>query len=271
MGTTILSERSLTNIQNKAARLFLNRLGYSRSTPNAVVFGPSKLGGADFRPLYDEQGSKQMELVLKHLRSRTAATDHLRIALSWAQQMSGVSTPILQDPAMHLPHLTTKFFPSLRQYLHDTGSHFELQETFVVPLQREGDVHLMDLVVQSGRFKDNQICMINSCRMFLQVHTVSDLSNARGTHMDPSFFQGQPSLLSSQSRRLETIQERPQSSTVWQAWRDACMLWCSTVSYKLHTPLGPWLTTSPDLRRTWPYHWDPNTKFLYVRQPDRYL
>ncbi|KAG7339406.1 hypothetical protein IV203_025416 [Nitzschia inconspicua] len=52
------------------AGLFLNRLGYSRKKTRAVVFGPRSLGGANFRPLYDEQGSRQVELILKHLRTQ---------------------------------------------------------------------------------------------------------------------------------------------------------------------------------------------------------
>ncbi|KAG7359838.1 hypothetical protein IV203_034936 [Nitzschia inconspicua] len=63
--TCSIPEKQLWKLHNKTAGLFLNRLGYSRKTPRAVVFGPPSLGGANFRPLYDDQGSRQVELILK--------------------------------------------------------------------------------------------------------------------------------------------------------------------------------------------------------------
>ena len=267
MATTTIPEKSLTKIQHRSTSKFLNRVGYARTMPHAVVYGPSCLGGADFRHFYDEQGSRQMELVLKHFRHKSTINDHLRIALGWAQQMSGSSSPILRHPHLNLPHLEATFFQSLRKYLTDTDSFLELQDTFIVPLQRRHDRHLMDLVLESNLFKDKQICQINSCRMYLQVHTISDLSNARGTHMHPNMLQGNLTKTNGKSLRLETIQERPTTSTAWNTWRQACRLWCNTVTMRLHTSLGSWNHPSPQLRRQWKYNWDPTTRSLFIHTP----
>jgi len=50
-------------------RLMIGHLGYARSTPHAILYGPKRYGGANLRPPYDEQGTAQMLLALKHLRT----------------------------------------------------------------------------------------------------------------------------------------------------------------------------------------------------------
>jgi hypothetical protein len=268
--TSSIPEKNLVKLQHQTAWRFLNRLGYSRHTPRAVVFGPSSLGGANFRPLYDEQGSRQVELVLKHLRTPSGINDHLRIALSWIQRLSGTSYSILEKPSIPLPHLETVFFPSLRSYLASTNSRFELQDTYSTPRQRINDSHLMDLVLSSRMFAPRQIRLINYCRLYLQVHTTADIATAGGTHMDRAFIHGETTLTSSSSSELEIIQHKPTSPDAWRLWKRACTLWCNTHTGSLRRPLGKWLLPSTKLRRSWPYHFDPSSRRLFVRTMDGY-
>jgi hypothetical protein len=220
--TNVIPEGQLRHIQNASMRSIVNRLGYAKSTPHAILYGPQPLGGTGLRPLYDEQGSSKVELVLKHFRANTMVTTQLHIALAWCQRMSGISHPILEAPSILLPHLETSFFPSLRAYLSDTQSALVLETSQIPPLQRAGDFHLMDRVLQGVHFKPRQIRLINYCRLFLQVHTIADLATAGGTHVDLSFIEGRPSLLSSTSRDLEIHQERPNTQEAWVARRKAC-------------------------------------------------
>ena len=268
--TNTIPERHLRKVQNASIRPILNRMGYAKSTPHAIIYGPKSLGGIGLRSFYDEQGSSQMELVLKHFRSSTMVSTQLNIALAWCQRMSGISKPILEYPSIQLPHLETSFFPSLRAYLSSTNSALILENTHVVPLQRIGDFHLMDRVLECNQFSPRKIRLINYCRLFLQVHTVADLATAAGTHVDHCFLNGQVSLLSSRSNDLEIHQERPCTPEAWKEWRKACSLWCTIDTGALHQPLGPWTFPSVSLRRSWPFHWDPPTGRLLVRTSDGY-
>jgi ribonuclease HI len=268
--TNVIPERQLQTLQNATVRPILNKMGYPKSLPHAIVYGPTSLGGLGLRSFYDEQGSTKMELVLKHLRSNTLVTTQVHIALAWCQRLCGTSLPILEFPSRDLPHLETTFFPSLRQYLADTSSSLILEHTNVTPIQRVGDFHLMDSVLNSGVFSSQQIRWINYCRVFLQVHTIADMTTAGGTHVDPGFINGSVSLLSSQSTELEPIQERPTTAAAWRSWKKACSLWCNVKTGKLFRPLGKWLHSSPTLRRSWPYHWDPVSGRLLVRQSASY-
>jgi hypothetical protein len=268
--TNTIPERHLRKVQNESIRPILNRMGYAKSTPHDIIYGPKSLGGIGLRSFYDEQGSSQMELVLKHCRSSTMVSTQLHIALAWCQRMSGISKPILEFPSINLPHLETSFFPSLRDYLSSTDSALILETTHIVPLQRIGDFHLMDSVLECNQFTPRKIRLINYCRLFLQVHTIADLATAAGTHVDLCFLNGQVSLLSSRSTDLEIHQERPDTLEAWNEWRKACSLWCNIDTGALHQPLGPWKFPSVSLRRSWPFHWDPPTGSLLVRTSEGY-
>ncbi|KAG7338297.1 hypothetical protein IV203_024018 [Nitzschia inconspicua] len=254
----------LRKLHNQTAGLFLNRLDIHEKNPRAVVFGPPSLGGANFRPLYDELGSRQVELIFKHLRTPSGFDDHLRIALAWTQRLSGTSYSILEKPDDPLSHLETVFFPSIRAYLTATHSKFELQEKYCTPLQRVNDTHIMEIVLSSHIFTPAQIRQINYCRLYLQVHTIANLRTAGGTHMDRAFIHGETTVTSSTSAELEIIQHRPDGAHPWDQWKRACTLWCDTQTAALHSTLGKWLHPHEKLRRVWPYYYDPTKKRLFV-------
>jgi hypothetical protein len=77
------------------------------------------------------------------------------------------------------------------------------------------------------------------CRLFLQVHTIADLSTVERTQVDLSLIQGHPSLLSSTSTEHEIHQDRPETVEAWRVWRKACSLWWDTKPSTLQQPLGP--------------------------------
>jgi hypothetical protein len=81
--TNIIWESQLRKIQSSSMRPILNRMGYAKSTPQAILYGPQSLGGAGLRSFYDEQSSSTVKLVLKHFRSTSMVNTQLHIALAW--------------------------------------------------------------------------------------------------------------------------------------------------------------------------------------------
>lgn len=262
----------LDYIQSKTYHRFLPKLGYNRNMPTAVVQGPKSLGGINLRPLYDEQGSGQIEQFIKHWRSDTGVSTQLRIMIAWIQKFSGMGTSLLEEPHIHLPHVNDQLplISSIRLYLAATKSAILLDKDYTVPYQREGDVHLMELVINSStiEFDDYEIKWINNCQHWLQVYTVSDLARACGTSVDTHLLHGRLHPSSSRSLDVSVHQGRPTSRRAWSAWAKAQHLWCNPDTGKLHQPLGKWLYPSSKLRRSWPFHLDKATGNLLVRRPN---
>ena len=97
----------------------------------------------------------------------------------------------MEDTTTKLPHLESESLNSMRNYLASVGGSLELKGDFVVTKQRDKDIFLMDLAVESRRFKPAQLKRINYCRMYLNVLTLSDITTAKGDYIDPCYFSGE--------------------------------------------------------------------------------
>ena len=127
-------------------------------------------------------------------------------------------------------------------------------------LQRDNDRYIMTDIIQSGKFSPDEIRRINYCRLFLQAYTLSDITTAQGTRIDPGAINGNLQEMSSRSKLLPVHQEKPNEAS-WKLWRECLKIWA--VQSTLLVPLGNWKHTAPLLRRKWKSYYDPNTKSLF--------
>jgi hypothetical protein len=136
-------------------------------------------------------------LFMKHWRAHDDGGRLLRIALAWVQYQAGVGTPILDDVHPPIPFLEARWLPSLRLFLSQIDARIMLDKHYIAPLQREYDEYLMPRIMESAVFTDKALHIINCFRLYINVVTVSDLTTACGSFLDP----------------LAEAHERPQSST----------------------------------------------------------
>jgi hypothetical protein len=122
----------------------------------------------------------------------------------------------------------------------------------------------MDIIINSKQFTDKEIKRLNYCRLHLQAVTLSDLTKANGTHLDPAMLQGQPDRASSVSRWHYVNQDKPEPEAQWQLWRKANKLW-SDDNGALLQPLTRWIAPIRDQRRQWHVYGDMKGR-IYVRQ-----
>jgi hypothetical protein len=220
--------------------------------------------------LKDIQGSGQILQLLKHVRVQSPFQKMWLIALHWAQLQSGFHTPLLQDPTIPAPDLEGLYIPNLREILASINGSIVTEHSYTIPLQRIHDKAIMEVVIASKLFTPSECKTINYCRMFLPVHSIADLTLAGRNHVDMSFLALEPSLLSSVSTLIEPLQDRPQTASALRLWQHANRLWCNTVTGGLHRPLGKWLVPGPQLRRVWPFYFDPDTNTLWSRNGESF-
>jgi hypothetical protein len=139
----------------------------------------------------------------------------------------------------------------------------QLDTTFVPEIQRVNDSHIMDHMLEQGTFSKTDICQINYCRLYLQAVTVSDISNATGTHLAPGIRTGDPTLWSSVTRYHKTNQSRP-NSTSWRLWSKSMELFFT--EDKLFVPLRQWMIPPSRQRRLWPVYYNPIINSMFFRQ-----
>jgi hypothetical protein len=114
------------------------------------------------------------------------------------------------------------FISSMREFLSKISSRLVLDENFAVPLQREYDEHLMDIIIESRLLTPKEIVLFNYCQHFLEVYTISDISEANGQYVDEAYLCRQPQHTHlSKSLHLPVRQPRPSCTKTWAAWRKA--------------------------------------------------
>jgi len=268
LANSTLAHKECDQIQRRAFRAIVSKCGFNRNTAKAILYGPIALGGANFRHLYTEQGVGQIILFLRHWRMGTQPGTMLNIAVAWAQYAVGTGVSFLEDTTTKLPHLPVKWLKSLRGYLHNIHGSLQLDRHGVLPLQREHDAYLMDLVIASPIFTETQIKQVNYCRTYLQVLTLSDISLPDGAHIDPTFLSGEVSLQSSLSRLHHFNRRRPPTDA-WVQWRRACCLWADPTG-KFCQALGLWTCTASEMRRKWFAYFDSTEDTLYVANGNNY-
>jgi hypothetical protein len=130
-------------------------------------------------------------------------------------------------------------------------------------LQRHQDVMLMDYFI-SIKYKYRDLALLNKCRVYLQVLSLTDLTSADGRQIIPHYKQG---ILSQDRRSTYTwpVQQRP-GKEAWSLWNSALQHLESKGMLK--TPLGDWLTRP---HQNWHWSMDPiSSSIFFSSQPDQW-
>jgi hypothetical protein len=263
------TETQLQLLQSIMHRVILPKCGYNRKTAREIIHGPSELCGGQFLPLYTMQGEGQIMQFLKFWPTKTGTGKLLRGAVAWLQLHTGVGFSLLDNVTTVIPHLATRWLPSLRTFLANINGTIQLNQTYVPPIQLVHDEYIMDTILWSEAFTIAQTKILNYCRLYLQVVTVLDICQANGTHVDAGYISGYPTLLSSQTNWITINQARP-TDKHWALWQLAIRTWCRDDN-SLYRPLGHWLDSGDKLHQKWPFYYDIHSKFLYVRHDDKIL
>ena len=177
--------KKLIQLEQKVLPAIFSSCGFNRNTSRNILFGPTRLNGAGFRPLSTEQGVGQLQFFVKHWNNHLEIGQMLRVAVAWAQINTGVGYPIFAHAVSSLPHFESKWLGSLRHFLRLIDGKLRLDTAFVPEIQRVNDSYIMDHILERGSFTKRQIKRINYCRLYLQAVTVSDIATATGAALAP--------------------------------------------------------------------------------------
>jgi len=83
--------------QAAVTSLFLNKMGFPRHMPRAVVYAPIAAGGLDFRHLGFKQGVQQTMQLVKHLWAGSTNGILYQSLIDAYQLHTGLQCPILED------------------------------------------------------------------------------------------------------------------------------------------------------------------------------
>jgi hypothetical protein len=138
------SEKRLDDAEKKSMPSIFAKPVYNRNTSRSLLYGPIDYDGGGLIRWKWLQGEGQIQNFLKHWRTNSQVSKMLRTAVSWYQHNTGAGFTLFQHPSIPIDYSDASYLPSLRQFLSTINSHLELHEAYIVPLQRQGDHHIMD-------------------------------------------------------------------------------------------------------------------------------
>ena len=132
-----MNKLRLHSLQKAYVPAVLNKMGFSRTYAQAMVFGPRSHGAIEGIDLRSEQGIQIIDNLMRTLRTPGNGQSMVKVFLITFQHVSGCQLPLLQYPQRRAPHLEGYLFPYLRQFLSDSESSMKVD--CVKPLQIERD------------------------------------------------------------------------------------------------------------------------------------
>jgi hypothetical protein len=264
--SSIPNEQCL-KMQKQIKQAVLPKYGFNRNTPNAVVYGHSDFAGIEMRTLSVEKGIAQLFALITCLRADGIPRKLATIAISWAQLLAGTSRPIFEDTTTPLPQLQPmRWIPSIRDFLGSINSHLELEDTYIPPLQREGDCFLMDHAANTS-FSSTEIEIINACRLYKGVTLLSDTATSDGKEIRTDIINSGKPLLS--PKNIMPYQQDP-SMKSWALWKRFLRQFVLGDTTCLQHDLGRWYETGEATHLQWQSYYCYETDLVYMKKDKSY-
>ena len=170
------NEQSLGSVQSKVLKSILQKMHISSTIPTSLRHGPIELGGLGLYDLRTEVGIEAIKFLRNSLYSDSESGNLIRLNLQYSQRESGVGYHLLEQPDTHISYLTPSWILSIRQFLSNNNMSIQVSDIHLDKPKGPTDNYIM----QSDnllRYEKAQQMDINLVRLWLQVTTLSDISD----------------------------------------------------------------------------------------------
>jgi hypothetical protein len=243
---TTMDTTTLNKIQRKAIGAILEKLEVNCKFPRRVAFGSKELCGLGLLDLSIEQGVRQISHFLDHVFAHDSIGNMILIELRHLQLESGSGIHLLASPSVDFPYLTPCWLTSMREFMARHCIQLTVAKARVVPLARDHDRYLMDDFRVLPNLTGEDLYDINRVRIFLQVTTLSDITDGSGRNIMEEAYEARP--MSDRKSRLRWPRQLVITTKQRNLWKKALESAYTSWGRKLHKPLGHW-TGSPN--QTW--------------------
>jgi len=256
---TNLSQKELEKVSNHLYSSSLSKCGIICTYPLRFRTIPTYKFGLGLPDLYLEMHIGKLKEFLKHAQTHSVLGEQLQYGLETMQIQAGVPEIIFSYNYNKFSHLLeASWLRHMWKFLYDEkleikGWPHKLQ------IQREYDEFIMPAFVKYG-IPTSELLILNKCRSYLQVMSVSDIANGDGKTIAKNFMDGKKD-----DTRRSTLKWTNVVRPGYNAWK----LWAETIrtvfcksdrGTKLEQPLGQWIHED---YHEWEWYHDPSSNALY--------
>jgi len=172
-----------------------------------------------------------------------------------------MSRSIFQDPSVAIPSLDSELWiMTLRQFLQQLRLQLILPQFITPKANRTNDQVLMDIILHSNQYMHTDKLHLNRCRLYLKAETISDLTNAAGTHLrSSSYFCMEEGVCNAIEKWPYQVRPGPLHRKCWQQFLDTL---CVKPTLTLKTPLGNWTQA---IKYHWKAYYDPTINSILIQ------
>jgi hypothetical protein len=174
-----LSQKECDKLTSMIMVALLPCLHVNRNTAHSIIFGPETYGGLSLPNIYITQGIDKLKLFLGHLRTQDRTGQLIHIDMTYLQLLTGSGNLFLNQPEQQFRWLETGWLQSLWAFTSRYSFNFLYPEGWIPRKPWEEDLFLMD-AFNKQHIPINHMRILNRCRIYLQVITMSDISTADG-------------------------------------------------------------------------------------------
>lgn len=191
----------------------------------------------------------------------------MKITLRWVRLAVGVSHCPLQQPNKNFDYIDHPWFNTLIKFLYESHASIETNDPPLTRSRQDDSCIMEDFLLLTP--SKSELCHLNSCRMFLQVLTLSDIVSVDGKHIRQNCWRGDST---TRNTLLWPRQAKP-GSPAWIIWRryiaecyleDDSDIRKTRKHLSLQYPLGPWIPQHHD-RQIHDYYVSPISQTVYHR------
>ena len=216
---TCFTKQQCQTLQKTFTGPFLSKMGISIKTSRKLVFAPYYYSGFAFADTWIQQGLQHLQLLIGHLCHEDQVVNLLCLNIDTLQILLGYPLPPLSYPYKDIaPIAPSSWHTTTWEFLDDINGSVTLSDPWIIPLNREGDCHIMPTVLSqlfhilNPLLSKPDLQKFNLCRIYLQVITLSDITTSSGTEIGCHIWKGHRS---SQKSSLNWPHQIRKSSTCW--------------------------------------------------------
>ena len=237
-----LSKQDCVSILAPVLDAALPRSNVAAKFARDVLYGPISYQGMGLHNPYITQGVRHIKDIVEQTWKGTTSGRLIQCSLEAAQLESGLYKPIFWNPKEILWWNTTNTW-ILDTYEFCIKNLISIKIGKSINPSCNGDQSIMAKMAQQG-YTARELTSLNLCRIYLQVTSLSEVTNGRGTLI----LQERKPRKSNQYKW--PIQGDP-TTAMWKDWDIALQRCFGSDTLELNQPLGSWVCTEVEY-----YEWE---------------
>ena len=249
-----LTTKELEEISKPLHAVALPRSGYSRTFPKKVLYGPKSLQGLGLENLLTEQYVPKVKAIIDFMYKNATSGNIVKNNIEVVKLEAGIPGPLFSY------EWDLTFLNGLKSWVAET-KHFCWKNAILfaergthLKTKCEKDELIMDVFLKYGNYSVAELRLLNRCRMYLQVTTLSDITTGDGKFLADGALQGSESY---QTDNYDWPYQQKPPRAEWNAWAGEVRRHFAPIKDRLSTPLGKWFITD-EYYTSWAWWLDTN-------------